>query len=50
MSSIVDEEHDWPAVRVRQTFFDYFEQNGHSIGKYIAASGESQPLVSIEFV
>ena len=27
-------ESQWPAARVRQTFFDYFAARGHTIGKF----------------
>lgn len=30
--SLVDEQHEWGAVRVRQTFLDYFKKNGHTFG------------------
>lgn len=28
----VDEQQKWGAVKVRQTFLDYFEKNGHTFG------------------
>ena len=30
--SLVDEKHEWSALRVRQTFLDYFKQRGHTFG------------------
>lgn len=33
MASLVDEQHEWNAVRVRQTFLDYFKENGHTFGR-----------------
>jgi alanyl-tRNA synthetase len=31
--SLADEQHEWGAKRVRQTFLDYFnEKNGHTFG------------------
>jgi alanyl-tRNA synthetase len=30
--SLVDEQHEWGAARVRQTFLDYFKKNGHTFG------------------
>ena len=32
MTALVDEQHEWSAVRVRQTFLDYFKDNGHTFG------------------
>ena len=32
MASIVDQEHEWSAVRVRNTFLDYFKERGHTFG------------------
>lgn len=32
MASLVNEQHEWSALRVRQTFLDYFKQNGHTFG------------------
>ncbi|CAO2657002.1 Nn.00g058050.m01.CDS01 [Neocucurbitaria sp. VM-36] len=28
--SLLDEQHEWGAVRVRQTFLDYFKERGHT--------------------
>lgn len=33
MGSTIDGEHEWNAVKVRNTFLDYFEKNGHTFGK-----------------
>ena len=41
MASLVDEQHEWNAVRVRQTFLDYFKKNGHTFG---TGAGELRPL------
>lgn len=30
--SLVDEKHEWGAVRVRQTFLDFFKEKGHTFG------------------
>lgn len=30
--ALVDEQHEWGAQKVRQTFLDYFKQNGHTFG------------------
>jgi alanyl-tRNA synthetase len=30
--SLVEEKHEWGAVRVRQTFIDYFKERGHEFG------------------
>ncbi|KAB8596100.1 hypothetical protein FH972_025809 [Carpinus fangiana] len=30
MASLVDQQHEWNAVRVRDTFLDYFKKNGHT--------------------
>lgn len=30
--SLVGEKHEWGAVRVRQTFLDYFKDRGHTFG------------------
>jgi len=27
------EQHEWNAVRVRETFLDYFKKNGHEFGR-----------------
>src|SRR4051812_29967627 len=32
MASLVTEKHEWTAVRVRDTFLDYFKKNGHTFG------------------
>jgi hypothetical protein len=32
--SLAQEKHEWGAVRVRQTFLDYFKERGHTFGKY----------------
>jgi hypothetical protein len=32
-SETVVEKHEWSAVRVRDTFLDYFKKNGHTFGK-----------------
>lgn len=29
-------ETSWPAAKVRQTFLEYFEKRGHTIGAYFA--------------
>lgn len=33
MSSTVTEEEKWPALRVRETFLDFFKRNGHTFGE-----------------
>ena len=33
--SLVDEQHEWGAKKVRQTFLDYFKKNGHTFGASI---------------
>ncbi|KAF2278103.1 alanyl-tRNA synthetase-like protein [Westerdykella ornata] len=30
MGSLVDEQHEWGAVRVRETFLNYFKERGHT--------------------
>ncbi|KAI9834804.1 MAG: Alanine--tRNA ligase [Sarea resinae] len=30
MTSVINEQHQWSALRVRQTFLDYFKNNGHT--------------------
>jgi alanyl-tRNA synthetase len=30
--SLVDEQHEWGAKRVRETFLEYFKKNGHTFG------------------
>jgi hypothetical protein len=30
--SMATEEHKWSALRVRETFLDYFKNNGHTFG------------------
>jgi alanyl-tRNA synthetase len=30
--SLVDEQHEWGAKKVRETFLDYFKKNGHTFG------------------
>lgn len=30
--SLVDEKHEWGAVRVRDTFLSYFKDRGHTFG------------------
>lgn len=37
------ESLEWPAARVRQTFFDYFAARGHTIGKFPDANMPQQP-------
>lgn len=32
MASPEGEQHEWSAVRVRNTFLDYFKKNGHTFG------------------
>lgn len=32
MASLRGEQHEWSAVRVRNTFLDYFKNNGHTFG------------------
>ena len=32
MSSTAGEKEQWPAVRVRETFLDFFKKNGHTFG------------------
>lgn len=32
--SLVEEKHEWGAVRVRQTFLDYFKERGHTFGAF----------------
>tara|TARA_R110002003_G_scaffold126_26_gene11662 strand:+ start:30667 stop:30816 length:150 start_codon:yes stop_codon:yes gene_type:complete len=31
--ALVDEQHEWGAAKVRQTFLDYFKKNGHTFGR-----------------
>jgi alanyl-tRNA synthetase len=31
--SITEEKHEWDAVKVRNTFLDYFKKNGHTFGR-----------------
>ena len=31
--SLLDEKHEWGAVRVRDTFLDFFKQRGHTFGE-----------------
>ena len=31
--SLANEKHEWGAVRVRQTFLDYFKERGHTFGR-----------------
>lgn len=35
MASVIDKDVKWPAVKVRETFLDYFQKNGHTFGMYI---------------
>ena len=28
--ALVDEKHEWTALKVRQTFLDYFKERGHT--------------------
>jgi len=35
MASIVDKDVKWPAAKVRDTFLEYFQKNGHTFGKHI---------------
>lgn len=37
MASQSDEQLEWPATKVRDTFLDYFKQNGHTFGKFFEA-------------
>jgi hypothetical protein len=30
--SLPNEQHEWGAKKVRQTFLDYFKKNGHTFG------------------
>jgi alanyl-tRNA synthetase len=30
---MASEQHEWTAVRVRETFLDYFKKNGHTFGE-----------------
>jgi len=30
--SVEQQQHEWNAVRVRKTFLEYFEKNGHTFG------------------
>lgn len=32
MSSTAGEKEQWPALRVRETFLDFFKKNGHTFG------------------
>ena len=41
MASLVDEQHEWNAVRVRQTFLDYFKKNGHTFGTAVVLLDDS---------
>lgn len=33
MSSKTGEKEQWPALLVRETFFDFFKKNGHTLGQ-----------------
>jgi hypothetical protein len=33
MASLTEEKHEWNAVRVRETFLDYFKERGHTFGR-----------------
>lgn len=33
MSSRAVEKEQWPALLVRETFFDFFKKNGHTFGQ-----------------
>jgi len=35
MASTVDKDVKWPAAKVRDTFLEYFQKNGHTFGIYI---------------
>lgn len=32
--SLVEEKHEWGAVRVRDTFLNYFKERGHTFGEF----------------
>lgn len=32
MASLTEKQLAWPAVKVRDTFLDYFKKNGHTFG------------------
>lgn len=36
------EKPEWDAVRVRDTFLDYFKKNGHTFGGFISAAKNAQ--------
>ena len=33
MGSVTDEQPEWTALKVRNTFLDYFKKNGHTFGE-----------------
>lgn len=35
MASLVEQQHEWSATRVRQTFLDYFKGIGHTFGRLL---------------
>ena len=39
MDSTVAEEAKWSALRVRKTFLDFYEKNGHTFGEIIRLLG-----------
>jgi len=39
MTSSVEQQHEWNAVRVRKTFLEYFEKNGHTFGNILVKGG-----------
>lgn len=45
MASLVNEQHEWNAVRVRQTFLDYFKENGHTFGRIQMHVHEKEKIV-----
>ena len=42
--SLVDEKHEWPATKVRDTFLEYFKERGHTFGRSLCNSCSDLPL------
>lgn len=45
MSSSTEKQQEWPAVRVRDTFLDYFKERGHTFGMQKLLEEENGLLV-----